>query len=321
MADAPNSIDQAADFHAASTQLTPAPPPDAADATAGMLIYNLGLAGLAVLAVVLFVRRGWHRLESPRAPASLWPLAMLGFFIAMFIAQVIGVNIAAPLIDGAVAQPAAAGSAGDAPAGIALDVAVLLKTGAYLAGLPVLVAAFWAKRRLDQEAPHRAAAPAKAALVGLGGLVLAWPVLSTVGLGARLLQEWITGETLGPIAHETLGQLLDPDGGAWRWAMIALVIVAAPLYEEVTYRGLLQEGLRHVLWSRWLAVGVAATIFTAMHATAVEPFALAALFVLGLGFGWVYERTGSIIAPIVMHAGFNAANVALALLLGPAPAA
>jgi membrane protease YdiL (CAAX protease family) len=40
--------------------------------------------------------------------------------------------------------------------------------------------------------------------------------------------------------------------------------------------------------------------------------ALAALFVLSLGFGWVYEKTGRLEAAVTMHALFNAANVALA---------
>jgi membrane protease YdiL (CAAX protease family) len=32
------------------------------------------------------------------------------------------------------------------------------------------------------------------------------------------------------------------------------------------------------------------------------------LFVMGFALAWVYEKSGSIIAPIVMHATFNAIN-------------
>ena len=38
------------------------------------------------------------------------------------------------------------------------------------------------------------------------------------------------------------------------------------------------------------------------------------LLVLGAGFGWVYDKTGRLTAPIVMHALFNAGNLVLALL-------
>ena len=38
------------------------------------------------------------------------------------------------------------------------------------------------------------------------------------------------------------------------------------------------------------------------------------LFVLALALTWLYEKTGSLLAPIVAHSLFNAANLALLIL-------
>jgi len=45
---------------------------------------------------------------------------------------------------------------------------------------------------------------------------------------------------------------------------------------------------------------------------------LAPLLLLGLALGWVYEATGSIIPPILVHVAFNALNVTWAIWVLPA---
>ena len=54
-------------------------------------------------------------------------------------------------------------------------------------------------------------------------------------------------------------------------------------------------------------------VLRAAYAGAAHASALIGLFVLSLGLGWARERSGSIIAPILIHAGFNALNIALVL--------
>ena len=54
-----------------------------------------------------------------------------------------------------------------------------------------------------------------------------------------------------------------------------------------------------------------------MHAGAARWRALPALFVLSIGFGWIYEKTGRLWASIVMHVLFNAVNVVLAWVSVP----
>ena len=50
---------------------------------------------------------------------------------------------------------------------------------------------------------------------------------------------------------------------------------------------------------------------------AADWHALPALFVLSLGLGWLYERTGSLWAVMLMHALFNASQITFTLLMPP----
>jgi membrane protease YdiL (CAAX protease family) len=85
---------------------------------------------------------------------------------------------------------------------------------------------------------------------------------------------------------------------------VLLIVVAAPISEEVCFRGMLFGGLRERL-PRLLAALVSALVFGALHATtgvsAVPPL---------IGFGFIlallYEKTGSIMPGIMLHMLNNA---------------
>ena len=80
---------------------------------------------------------------------------------------------------------------------------------------------------------------------------------------------------------------------------ILLIVVAAPISEEVCFRGFLFGGLRERL-PRLAAALISATIFGALHATtgisAVPP-----LIFFGFVLALLYERTGSIVPCILLH--------------------
>ena len=90
-----------------------------------------------------------------------------------------------------------------------------------------------------------------------------------------------------------------PWNGLW---LLAVTVLAAPLCEEFIFRGLIQGGLRRSL-PAWQAIGIAAAIFAIMH----PPAAMLPVFVLGLCAGHAYERSGALLAPMLVHAGYNAA--------------
>ena len=79
--------------------------------------------------------------------------------------------------------------------------------------------------------------------------------------------------------------------------------VIAPIAEELFFRGLLQTFLVNVLGRRWAAIGVASVLFALAHWA--YPHQLPALVLLAVLLGYAYERTGSLMPPIVIHAIFN----------------
>lgn len=106
------------------------------------------------------------------------------------------------------------------------------------------------------------------------------------------------------LTHPTIDALHDP--GRSVPTVVALWIsaaVVAPIAEELFFRGLLQTFLVNLFARRWLAVATASVVFGAVHFA--QPHAIAALILLGLLLGYAYERTGSLIPAILIHALFN----------------
>ena len=84
-----------------------------------------------------------------------------------------------------------------------------------------------------------------------------------------------------------------------------LIIVAAPVSEEIFFRGFMFGGLRRRL-PFFLAGPIAGAIFGLFHYTSPDTWAvIPQLAVLGFLFTWVYERSGSILPTMLLHAVNN----------------
>jgi membrane protease YdiL (CAAX protease family) len=95
--------------------------------------------------------------------------------------------------------------------------------------------------------------------------------------------------------------------------VIALVsifaIVIAPVFEELFFRGFAYPALKQ-RWGTWKALATVSAVFAVIHQHVPS---MGPLFTLALGLGLAYELTGSLVAPITMHALFNTMNVAMLL--------
>ncbi len=89
------------------------------------------------------------------------------------------------------------------------------------------------------------------------------------------------------------------------------VVVLAPICEELLFRGVLYPSLRD-LGHRRMAIAASSLLFAAIHGSLALMLPLTVLAVILV---WLYEKTGSIVAPILMHAAFNAANFAMIKIL------
>lgn len=86
---------------------------------------------------------------------------------------------------------------------------------------------------------------------------------------------------------------------------VLLIAIAAPLSEEICFRGMLFGGLRERL-PRWVAALLSAAVFGALHAVtglSAVPILIAFGFILAL----LYEKTGSIVPGILLHVLNNSA--------------
>jgi uncharacterized protein len=251
-------------------------------------------------------------------------------------------------------QPATAAPAGGLPlrplSARATTGWALLALLAWLAADAVVVFAFllrWvalnpgAQLDLDKIS-HDGRLLALAAIVGTmaqcGVAILAirrarWPVAAYLGLDrkpharevvfclacvalilvASDLLSWLLGRELLPSFEVKVYESVR-DPGAIALALTA-VAIAAPIGEEIMFRGFLFRG--------WAAspLGVAGTIvltsvtWAAMH-TQYDWFEIVQIFCLGLLFGWVRWRSGSIALTMLMHAVTNvAATIETAVII------
>lgn len=91
--------------------------------------------------------------------------------------------------------------------------------------------------------------------------------------------------------------------------LAVFAILIAPLAEEVLFRGIIYRALRDFGFPK-LAFWVSALLFALIHQSLAI---FLPIFVLGLIFAWLYEKTGNLLSSITAHAAFNALNVALIL--------
>lgn len=158
---------------------------------------------------------------------------------------------------------------------------------------------------------------AKGIRSGLGGGLLAWPIVTSIGLGGAFVHHAVTGEAPDKIAHETLRSLIDHRGSPWAWTLAALAVFAAPVQEEIIYRGFGQTAVLGATGRPWVAVLGVSLLFAAVHTTGPQPVpwhAAAAIFALSVCMGIAFERSRNLLTPIIMHIMFNGANVGLALM-------
>jgi CAAX protease family protein len=164
--------------------------------------------------------------------------------------------------------------------------------------------------------------------ITLGIVLLIARGLTRLELGARAPDSWpralgltlavlvgllIAESLLESLLHGAREQGLEPahwePSKAPQFALnAAVVVIAAPIVEELTFRGL---GFRLLApFGMFVAVVGTAAAFAADHGL-VEGFP--ALFLFGIGVALVRLRTGSIYPGMLLHACFNAFALAAAV--------
>ena len=90
-----------------------------------------------------------------------------------------------------------------------------------------------------------------------------------------------------------------------------LAVILAPLAEELIFRGAIYGFLKR-RFSRWLALFLSAFAFALLHANLAS---FLPLLFLGIVLALVYEASGNIRVPILLHALFNAHQLLILILI------
>ena len=140
-------------------------------------------------------------------------------------------------------------------------------------------------------------------LAGVSGLVLA----GIAALVTRLFQPDVTSA-----AGEAAKQLEEQSGRLAITIFALMVMVGAPIVEELFFRGLFFAALRKRGVNAVLTIVITAVVFAGFH---FEPTRFLILLPTGLLLGWVRWKTGSTGSSMVAHGIVNAPG-AIVLLVG-----
>lgn len=93
--------------------------------------------------------------------------------------------------------------------------------------------------------------------------------------------------------------------------LLLFISIIGPISEEIFFRGFLYKSLR-TKFNVKTGILINSIIFAFLH---IEPIGFAAIFLLSIMLSYIYEKTGSLVAPITAHIIHNTMVSAFMLLL------
>lgn len=137
-------------------------------------------------------------------------------------------------------------------------------------------------------------------------LLSVWPLVVAMIILTIRLGELIWGQDFEIQPHQELELIRAYSQLPVRVLTIVTAVAIVPAFEEMLFRGLFQTMLRSILLKPWLSIVISSAIFATVHANIGH---WPALFVLSLGMGYAYEKSGSLLRPIFIHSLFNATSI------------
>jgi membrane protease YdiL (CAAX protease family) len=144
-----------------------------------------------------------------------------------------------------------------------------------------------------------------------------WPWVFLIAPGAVMVIWLLSGllyeigymdwmESLGAEKMQETVKLLQESTNPQALALMAFAaVVAAPLCEEIVFRGYLYPVAKRFS-GQWVAALSSSLLFACAHGSLS---ALLPLFLFGIVLVYIYEKTGSLWAPVAVHFCFNSATV------------
>ena len=176
-----------------------------------------------------------------------------------------------------------------------------------ITGILVAWLARWHKEwRAAMVFPERAGVGRQLLFGAIAGAILA-PAAGLVSVGLQLLLGQVSGQDV--VIPDQIALGLSPSAGV---LLVLLAVVVAPVSEEFFFRGVLFRTVRdrHGFWPAALASAIPFGLVHYVPAPAIDAILLQVTMVFtGLGLAWIYNRRGTIVAPVVAHMVFNIVGV------------
>ncbi|MFH1419649.1 MAG: type II CAAX endopeptidase family protein [Planctomycetota bacterium] len=133
--------------------------------------------------------------------------------------------------------------------------------------------------------------------------VAIWPVCAGL-LYLTLKVLWLFDAEYAPPEHEAIRALRAVDTPTWVRSLTVIgTLVLAPIVEELLLRGLIQSALAKWWRSQWQAIIFSGCAFGLLHYSVGHTIPTLCFF--GMVLGYVYAKTRSLTAVILLHAVFN----------------
>lgn len=139
---------------------------------------------------------------------------------------------------------------------------------------------------------------------------LRWPWALAIAFGSVAIALLVAGYVHGLASLFGIhapNELAGLEDHPWPWS-IALVVILPPLVEELAFRGVIYGGLR-------TSLSVGESLIVSSFAFAMIHMSIPTMlthFPLGLYFGWLRHRSGSLWPGVLAHACHNAVFIAIA---------
>lgn len=138
---------------------------------------------------------------------------------------------------------------------------------------------------------------------GVLALLGTMPIIIAYNLVAQLLMHWWEIE---PQLQDVTRIISSADTLPLKIYFVLLAVIAAPVVEEILFRGVLLPAAARLIGIR-AALVLVAVLFSLVHGFYMP--ATGIFFILSLAFSLAYIYRGSLITPIAMHAAFNGLTV------------
>jgi membrane protease YdiL (CAAX protease family) len=140
-------------------------------------------------------------------------------------------------------------------------------------------------------------------IIGLKHYLIVLPVIIIAGIVVDFVLRMFG---IAPEQQDIINKILNEDSFGVLAFMFFFGMLAAPVVEELLFRGFLQSAVR-TTFGKLKAILISGFLFALIHLNA---HVFLQIFILGLLLAYLFEKTGSLIAPITVHVCHNTATLA-----------